>query len=144
MATIKKLHLEIFEQSGFAVAKVRYEMRGSPQDILLNRRYREIAQLIGDDSGAGEDGVSKPIPDGIVIDTFTTFRNATPIVRSQRIPLPSTFLDEDPSGPIAGIPKEDEIVAQVTLSNNSVSRVRALSNVVRRGGPVNKIQAVPA
>ncbi|MEA3034209.1 MAG: hypothetical protein QOJ94_3229 [Sphingomonadales bacterium] len=144
MASIENLHLEIFEQSGFAVAKVHYQIRGSQQDVLLKRRYREIAELIGDDTGAGEDGVSEPIPDGIIVSTVMTFTGTAPITRDQRIPLPSKALDEDPSGPIAAIPVEDEILAQVTLTPITVPQVSALSNVVRRGGPVNSVSAVPA
>ena len=144
MATIANLKLEILEEGGFAVAKVQYEMRPSAQDVLLKRRFREVAELIGDDSGPGEDGISEPIPNGTLFSAVTTFASATPVKRSPRIPLLSTALDEDPSGPVAANFKEDEIVAQVTLTPITVPTVRSRSNIVRRGGPVNAPPTVPA
>ena len=141
MASIRNLHLEIFEQAGFAVAKVRYEVRGSRQDVLLNRRYREVARLIADDGGPGEDGVSDEIRDGIAFDAFTVFRNETPLARSETVILPSAFLDEDRRSLVGGPLKEDEIRLQVTLTHNLVGRITAASGIVRRGGPVNAIPA---
>jgi len=116
VATIENIHIELLEQAGFAVVTVSYEVRGNRQDVLNHTHYREVARLVGDDSGPGEDGVDDVLPDLIAFDASTTFRDTKPIPRSERLILPSAVLDEDRRSPFGGPERENEIRLRVRSS----------------------------
>ena len=133
MASISNVRLQIFESSGSALVQVSYTITATHHDSLHEQAYRELVQLVGVDSGPGEDGRSELIPGGTVSDgvvVFTTSQVA--LVRVRELTLPSSALDEDP-GPFI---REDEIQARVTLIPLPLGSPSRDSNVVRRGGPV--------
>jgi hypothetical protein len=133
MASISNVRLQIFERSGSALVQVSYTITATHHDGEHEQKYRELVQLIGVDTGPGEDGRSELIPGGTVSDgtvVFTTSQVA--FVRIRELTLPSSALDEDP-GPVI---REDEIQARVTLIPLPPELVSRGSNVVRRGGPV--------
>ena len=133
MASVSKVRLQIFENAGSALVQVGYTVTATNEDSLSGQAYRELVQLVGDDSGPGEDGRSELIAGGTMWDgtvSFTTSEVA--FVRAREVTLPSSTLDEDP-GPVI---REDEIRARVTLIPLPPASLSRDSNLVRRGGPV--------
>src|SRR5262249_28893635 len=114
---------------------VSYQLAGDAVDVALQQPYREICQLIGDDTpGDGTDDILLTL-----VDTTTFFPDpatSNPVLqRSINRVLPLSALDEDSDGPFI---EEDEIRAKVTLIA-LVPNFRE-SNLVRVGGlvpPVN-------
>ena len=133
MASISSVNLQIFERSGSALIQVGYTITATHHDALHEQAYRELVQLVGDDSGPGEDGRSEVIPGGTVWDGVVVFTTAqVAFTRSHEITLPSGVLDEDP-GPVI---RADEIRARVTLTPLPLESPSRDSNLVRRGEPV--------
>jgi len=133
MASISSVDLRIFESSGSALIQVSYTITATHHDSLHEQAYRELVQLVGDDSGPGEDGHSELIPGGTIWDGVVVFTTSeVSFVQIREIRLPSSILDEDP-GPVI---REDEIRARVTLIPLPPASPSRNSNLVRRGGPV--------
>jgi hypothetical protein len=132
MASIQNVVLQIVENQGAAAALVTYRLVGSPQDVQLQRRYRETVELVGVDEGPGEDGSNELIPGGR-FDAVAAF-TVPALNRSRLLAVPSAALDEDPgrSGPLAMFRNRDEIRARVTLVQIPPPAVTADSNVVFR------------
>ena len=133
MASISDVRLQIFERSGSALIQVSYTITATHHDSQHEQAYRELVQLVGDDSGRGEDGHDELISgatvwDGVVV--FTTSQVA--FTQTREVTLPSSILDEDP-GPMI---REDEIRARVTLIPLPPVSPSRDSNLVRRGGLV--------
>jgi hypothetical protein len=136
MASISSVLLRIFEGvpvPGSALVQVSYTLTATLHDAPHEQAYRELVQLVGDDSGPGEDGHNELIPGGTVFDgtvVFTTSQVA--FTQIHEITIPVGILDEDP-GPII---RADEIRARVTLTPlQPVSPTRD-SNLVKRGDSV--------
>ena len=133
MASISSVDLRIVESSGSALIQVSYTITATHHDSLHEQAYRELVQLVGDDSGPGEDGHSELIPGGTIWDGVVVFTTSeVSFVQIHESRLPSSILDEDP-GPII---REDEIRARVTLIPLPPASPSRNSNLVRRGGPV--------
>jgi hypothetical protein len=133
MASISNVRLQIFENAGVALVQVGYTLSATLHDAPHEQAYRELVQLVGDDVGLGEDGISELIPGGTVWDgvvTFTTSQVA--FTQSHEIRLPSSLLNED-TGPIIHF---DEIRARVTLIPLPARSPSRDSNLVRRSGLV--------
>lgn len=131
MASLHNVQLFIGEGQGNAFVEVSYRIDASHHDIDSGQTYRELVQLIGDDSRPGEDGVSDIIVGGTIFDGLITFTGPqTQFARTRAKNVPSSLLDED--GPF----REDEIRARVTLVPVPPGAVSQDSNLVRRGAPV--------
>jgi hypothetical protein len=99
MASISSVGLQIFENSGSALIQVSYTITATHHDSLHEQAYRELVQLVGDDSGPGEDGHSELIPGGTIWDGVVVFTTSeVSFVHTREITLPSSILDEDPGG----------------------------------------------
>lgn len=133
MATIGTVQLALSETGLNATAQVTYTLNGSAQDVALNRSFIEVVELIGDDVGAGEDGISEPIPGGRV-ESVVSFPVQT-LNRTRQFTVPISDINEDKGfNPATLLPRRDEIRATVTLRQLSASAVTGTSNEVRRGG----------
>lgn len=110
-----------------ASVQVGYTVSASSHDLASAQTYRDVCELIGDDTpGDGTDDLLVKLREEIIV--FTS--NTPHFTRSIQQFVPLTQLDED-----AGIVvlEEDEIRARVTLTPIPTSRE---SNLVRRGGLV--------
>ena len=133
MASISNVRLEILERLGTAKVRVSYRLFATHHDGPHEQAYREVVQLIGVDTGAGEDGVSEPIPGGKIWDGIVVFTTSqVSFEQTREFELPSSALNEDPGPPI----REDEIQARVTLIPLPPASPSRDSNLVRRGAPV--------
>jgi hypothetical protein len=122
--------------SPFSNTHISYTIAATQHDAPHEQAYREVVQLIGDDTpaGPGEDGVDDIVPGGKMWDgtvVFTTSEVAFTQIRE--LTLPPQALDED-RGP--GIPRTDETWARVTLTPLPPTPPGRESNLVRRGEPV--------
>jgi hypothetical protein len=129
MATIGPITLTITpgNKSSNANVNVGYVVSANNHDLASGQYYREVCELIGDDTpGDGTDDVLVKLKEEVIVfdGPFTSFTRAI----QQFVDL--TKLDED-SGILAL--EEDEIRARVTLTPIPTSRE---SNLVLRGGPV--------
>ena len=104
---------------------VGYVVSASSHDLATDQHYREVCQLIGDDTpGDGTDDVLRTI-----FEETTVFSgNSAHFTRAIQLFLPRSVLDEDNDGPFI---QADEIRAKVTLTPIPTSRE---SNLVRLGG----------
>jgi hypothetical protein len=104
---------------------VGYVVSASSHDLATDQHYREVCQLIGDDTpGDGTDDVLRTI-----FEATTVFSgNSAHFTRAIQLFLPRSVLDEDNDGPFI---QADEIRAKVTLTPIPTSRE---SNLVRLGG----------
>jgi hypothetical protein len=140
MASIGPVSLSIHDQpSGEVLVQVGYTVTQTHHDAVHEQAYREVVQLIGDDTpaGRGEDGVDDVIPDGTIWDgtvVFTTSQVAFTVIREGT--LPASALDEDQDQVRA---LGDEIRARVTLTPLPPVPPSRESNVVRRGGIVSPV-----
>jgi hypothetical protein len=128
MASIQPITLTIthIPNSTDVSIYVGYMVSASSQDQATEQNYREVCQLIGDDTpGDGTDDIIRTI-----FDTTTVFTTSVHFSRAIQLFLPASALDEDSERPF---PEEDEIRARVTLTPIPTSRD---SNLVRIGGPV--------
>jgi hypothetical protein len=129
MATIQSITLTItpLPNSTDVTVYVGYVVSASSHDIATEQHYREVCELIGDDTpGDGSDDVLRTLFDTTTIFTPTTAH----FTRAIQLFLPLSALDEDGGGPFHN---EDEIRARVTLTPIPTSRE---SNLVRVGGLV--------
>lgn len=127
MASIQNVTLAITPiiNTANVFVTVGYTVLGSGHDIAAEQHYREVCQLIGDDTpGDGTDDILRTM-----LDTTTVF-NGSNFTRSLQVILPLSALDEDNDGPQI---QEDEIRAKVTLTPIPTSRE---SNLIRIGGVV--------
>ena len=130
MASIESVTLTIMPVPNSAMVSVNvgYRVRGSSHDIAAEQNYRELCQLIGDDTpGDKTDDILYNL-----LDQTTAFSGTGPnsLQRAIQHFVPVSILDEDSGGPFL---EEDEIRARVTLIPIPTSRE---SNLVRRGGVV--------
>ena len=129
MASIGPINLRITEipSNGTASIDVGYTVSASSHDLATEQNYREVCQLIGDDTpGDGTDDILRTLRDDITI--FSGI--AQHFTRAIQVFVPLSLLDED-RGVVTQ--EEDEIRARVTLTPIPTSRE---SNLIRRGGPV--------
>jgi hypothetical protein len=127
MASIQPITLEITPlPNGTDVSvSIGYVVSGSSHDLATEQHYREVCQLIGDDTpGDGTDDVLHTALDTTTVFTGQSFQRAIQFF------LPASVLDED-TGPL--IFDVDEIRAVVTMTPIPTSRE---SNLVKIGGPV--------
>lgn len=129
MASIQAITLTItpVPNSANVSVQVGYVVSPSNHDLASGQHYREVCQLIGDDTpGDGTDDILRTI-----FDATTVFPSpgGGGFSRAIQLFLPASALDED-SGTVLD---EDEIRARVTLTPIPTSRE---SNLVRMGGPV--------
>ena len=130
MASIKPITLTITPNTnnGKLIVYVHYVISASPNDVATEQNYREVCELIGDDTpGDGTDDVIKTLSDGTTV-FDGIFSHLTRIFQLE---LSRSELDED-SGPIFN--EADEIRARVTLTPIPARRE---SNVVVLGGLVS-------
>jgi len=128
MASIGPVNLRIIDvpNSSNASIDVGYTVSASSHDLATQQHYREICELIGDDTpGDGTDDVLRTLRDEVI--DFTDHPSFT---RAIQVFVPVSLLDED-RGVVTQ--EEDEIRARVTLTPVPTSRE---SNLIRRGGPV--------
>lgn len=129
MASIGPITLRIIDvpNSGNASIDVGYIVSASSHDLATEQNYREVCELIGDDTpGDGTDDVLQKLREEIIV-----FNSNTPhLTRAIQAFVPKSLLDED-RGIIAF--EEDELRARVTLTPIPTSRE---SNLIKRGGLV--------
>lgn len=129
MASIQPITLRItrIPNSANVSIDIGYTVSASSHDLATEQNYREVCQLIGDDTpGDGTDDIIRTVRD-----TTTVFTgNNVHFTRAIQLFLPASALDEDSGRPFL---EEDEIRAKVTLTPIPSSRE---SNLVRVGGPV--------
>jgi hypothetical protein len=128
MASISPVSLRIINvpNSSNASIDVGYTVSASNHDLATQQRYREICELIGDDTpGDGTDDILRTLRDENI-----NFDDHSGFTRAIQVFVPVSLLDED-RGLVAL--QEDEIRARVTLTPVPTSRE---SNLVRRGGQV--------
>jgi hypothetical protein len=124
MARISPVTLTITPATNSAkvVVYVGYTVFGSNHDLAAEQHYREVCELVGDDTpGDGTDDVLKNL-----LDTTTVFDGSN-FTRSISQELDRSILDEDSQSPF----QKDEIRAKVTLTPIPTSRE---SNLVQIGG----------
>jgi hypothetical protein len=129
MASIGPVTLRIINvpNSANASIDVGYTVSASSHDLATEQNYREVCELIGDDTpGDGTDDVLQKLKEEIIV--FSS--NAPHLTRAIQTFVPQSLLDED-RGII--VPEEDEIRARVTLTPIPTSRE---SNLIKRGGLV--------
>ena len=125
MASIQQVNLAItpVPNSANVIVDVGYVVSGSSHDIATQQNYREVCQLIGDDTpGDGTDDILRTIFDTTTVFSGNSFQRVLQVV------VPRSVLDEDNDGPQI---QEDEIRARVTLTPIPTSRE---SNLIRMGG----------
>jgi hypothetical protein len=125
MASITPITLTIqpVPNSANVSVQVGYVVSGTSHDLATEQNYREVCQLIGDDTpGDGTDDILRTL-----FDTTTVFTGSA-FTRAIQLFMPLSELDEDREGPFI---QEDEIRAKVTLTPIPTSRE---SNLVRIGG----------
>jgi hypothetical protein len=130
MASIGPVSLRIINvpNSGNASIDVGYTVSASSHDLATEQNYREVCELIGDDTpGDGTDDILQRLRDDVTI-----FVSGGPqhFTRAIQVFVPQSLLDED-RGVVTQ--EEDEIRARVTLTPIPTSRE---SNLIRRGGLV--------
>lgn len=130
MATIGPITLTIGPGNSPSNASVQvgYTVSASNHDLASAQTYRDVCELIGDDTpGDGTDDLLVKLREEIIV--FTS--NTPHFTRAIQQFVPLTKLDEDAGFVVL---EEDEIRARVTLTPIPTSRE---SNLVRRGGLVN-------
>lgn len=129
MASIGNITLRIIDvpNSGNASIDVGYTVHASGDDLVTGQSYREVCELIGDDTpGDGSDDVLRTLRE----ETIVFDGNHQGFTRAIQAFVPKSLLDED-RGII--VQEEDEIRARVTLTPIPLRRE---SNLIRRGAPV--------
>ena len=128
MASIQPVTLTItpVPNSSNVSVYVGYVVVGNSSDLTSEQRYREVCELIGDDTpGDGTDDVIRTL-----FDATTAFTDHQAFTRAIQLFMPLSELNEDSGRPIFD---DDEIRARVTLTPIPASRE---SNLIRIGGPV--------
>ena len=127
MASIQPVTLTITSvpNSANVSVGVGYVVSASSNDLATEQHYREVCQLMGDDTpGDGTDDVLRTI-----FEATTVFSgNSAHFTRAIQLFLPRSVLYEDNDGPII---QADEIRAKVTLTPIPTSRE---SNLFQLGG----------
>ena len=126
MASIQQVALTItpVPNSTNVSVSVGYVVSASNHDLASEQNYREVCQLIGDDTpGDGTDDILRTLFDG----TTVFSGNSAHFTRALQLFLPRSALDEDNEGPFI---QADEIRAKVTLTPIPTSRE---SNLVQLG-----------
>ena len=129
MASIQPITLSIqrVPNSNNVSVQVGYVVSASGHDLATEQNYREVCQLIGDDTpGDGTDDILRTIFDNTTVFGGTSVH----FTRAIQLFLPASVLDEDNSGPFL---ESDEIRARVTLTPIPTSRE---SNLVVFNEPV--------
>jgi hypothetical protein len=129
MASIQFVNLSIspVPNSQNVSVYVGYAVQASSHDLATEQHYREVCELIGDDTpGDGTDDVIRTLYDATTIFSGT----AQSYTRAIQLFMPLSELNEDSGHPIFD---EDEIRARVTLTPIPTSKE---SNLIRIGGPV--------
>jgi len=142
MAFVTPITLRIFAKPNSTTnlfAEVRYTIHADGKDVPNNQSYREVCELIGDDTpGDGTDDLLK-----VVRDVTSQFGGtAVEIVHDTVYDLPKTLFDEDNNGTFN---QADEIRARVTLtpisanvgSTSRESNQVVLNSIVIGGGPIS-------
>jgi len=131
MALIRPITLRItrIPNSANVIIDVGYRVSASSHDIATEQNYREVCELIGDDTpGDGTDDIIRTMLNTTTVFTSDVFtQNLTRVIQ---LLLPASALDEDRGRPFL---EEDEIRVRVTLTPIPTSRE---SNLVRIGGIV--------
>jgi hypothetical protein len=112
MAEINEITLTIIPKpnSTNLFSEIRYSIQGNDEDVANELRYRQVCELIGDDTPS--DGTDDVLY--LVRDVTTQFAGtAVKYVYDTVLDLPRSLYDEDKS-PI--LPLADEIRARVTLT----------------------------
>lgn len=112
MATIGPVNLAItrLPNTPFARIVISYRIEGNTRDVATEQSYREVCELIGDDTpGDGTDDILRNIRD----DTIVFGGTSVVFVRSPSLVVPLSLLDEDSGGVF---PQADELRARVTLT----------------------------
>ena len=142
LAFVTPITLSIFANPNSSTnlfAEIRYTVHADGKDAPNNQSYREVCELIGDDTpGDGTDDLLRVLRD--VTSQFGT--TAVEIVRDTVHDLPKTLFNEDNNGLFS---QADEIRARVTLtpiSANVGSTTResnqvVLNAIVIGGGPIS-------
>jgi hypothetical protein len=128
MASIGPVNLRIIDvpNSSNASIDVGYTVSASSHDLATQQHYREVCELIGDDTpGDGTDDVLRTLRDEVI-----DFSDHPSFTRAIQVFVPVGLLDED-RGVVTQ--EDDEIRARVTLTPVPTSRE---SNLIRRGVPV--------
>ena len=128
MASIGPVSLRIIDvpNSSNASIDVGYTVSASSHDLATQQHYREVCELIGDDTpGDGTDDILRTLRDEVI-----DFDNHPSFTRAIQVFVPVSLLDED-RGVVTQ--EDDEIRARVTLTPVPTHRE---SNLVRRGVPV--------
>ena len=136
MAEIKDVKLTIDENKpvvGRAIIRVVYRVRPTEHDVEHRQMYRELVEVIGDDSGPGEDGVSEKLSVAPLSNSLVSFASQGWATRIHTKDVPISVLNEDPH-PIF---RTDEIQAQVTLTPIPLQTLFGVSNVIKRDEPFN-------
>jgi hypothetical protein len=113
VAFITPIQLRIFAKPDSPTnvfAEVSYAIQADGNDVETSRKYREVCELIGDDTpGDGTDDALK-----VVRDVTSEFNGTTvKIMHDTVYDLPKTLFDEDNNGVFS---QADEIRARVTLT----------------------------
>ena len=113
MAFIAPITLRIFAKPNSTTnlfAEVRYNIQADGKDVPNNQSYREVCELIGDDTpGDGTDDALR-----VVRDVTSQFGGlAVKIEHDNVFDLPKTLFDEDNNGLFS---QADEIRVRVTLT----------------------------
>lgn len=132
MAKIQPINLSIApnpNNNGKFLINISYVVSAGPNDSLSEQNYREVCELIGDDTpGDGTDDIIRTISDGrLVFDNVFSH-----IQRSFQLELSRSDLDEDNATAF----QNDEIRARVTLTPIPTSRES--NQVVMANDPVNQ------
>ena len=112
MAEINEIKLEITKNPNNPAnlfSEIRYSVQGNDDDVANERKYREICELIGDDTpGDGQDDALYLVRDL----TMQFSGTAVVYVHDTVLDLPKSLYDEDRD---TAMPKPDELRARVTL-----------------------------
>lgn len=132
MAKIQPITLTIPQNpnnNGKFPINISYVVSAGPNDSLTEQHYREVCELIGDDTpGDGTDDIIRKIFDGrLVFDSVFSH-----IQRSFQLELSRSELDEDNATAF----QNDEIRARVTLTPIPTSRES--NQIVMANDPVNQ------
>ena len=129
MASIQPITLTIqrIPNSTNVSVQVGYVVSASNHDLASEQNYREVCQLIGDDTpGDGTDDILRTIFEATTVFSGTSVH----FTRAIQLFLPASVLNEDNNGIF---PEADEIRARVTLTPIPTSRE---SNLVTINEPV--------
>lgn len=129
MASIQPITLRISPTlpNGMVSVDISYTVSASNHDLASEQNYRELCELIGDDTpGDGTDDIIRKVVDQTLVFSGTFPHQS----RAIQFFMPASQLNEDATGPFL---EADEIRARVTLTPIPTSRE---SNLVQVNVPV--------